>query len=88
MRRRLFEDRVVSAATESARKSGLALNQAPVATLADLEARLRERFDARSERTLFVRAAGGVRYSRVVEALEVAKGAGAERIGPLPRSDR
>ena len=69
-------------------EAGFTLNQAPVATVADLEERLRAIFGTRVDKTLFVRASGGVPYGRVVEALDAAKGAGAERIGILPKPDR
>jgi biopolymer transport protein ExbD len=64
----------------------LSLNQQPLASLEDLEARLRNAFDARSDRTLFLKASGVVSYRRVIEALDVARGAGAERVGLLPDS--
>lgn len=64
---------------------GLRLNHSPIASLADLATRLQSLFDARSDRTLFVRAAGGVSYGSVVEALDVARGAGVERIGLVGR---
>jgi biopolymer transport protein ExbD len=35
------------------------------------------------DRTVFVRAEGAVTYGRVVEAMDEARGAGAERIGIL-----
>ncbi len=57
------------------------LNQTPVLTTSDLRAQLRDVLLARSERTLFVRAEGEVSYGRVVEAMDIARGAGAERIG-------
>jgi biopolymer transport protein ExbD len=60
---------------------GLALNRVPVAGLDELDARLRDAFAARGDRTLFVRATGGLPYRTVVEALDVARGAGADRIG-------
>jgi len=41
----------------------------------------RAAFEARSDRTLFVRVAADVPYERVVEALDVAESAGAGRIG-------
>ena len=40
-------------------------------------------FELRSDRTVFVRASGRVRYGRVVEAMDAARGAGAHRIGIL-----
>jgi biopolymer transport protein TolR len=57
------------------------LNQAPVLTASELEAQLREILVARTDRTVFVRAVGPVKSGRVVEAMDVARGAGAERIG-------
>jgi biopolymer transport protein ExbD len=63
------------------RAEDVALNTVPVLTLEDLDRRLRAAFETRGERTLFVRAAGGVAYERVVSAIDVAQGAGASRIG-------
>jgi biopolymer transport protein TolR len=64
-------------------ESGLALNRTPVASLDDLETRLRAFFETHADKTLFVRASGTLQYGRVVEALDVARGAGAGRIGML-----
>ena len=47
----------------------------------DLDAKLRDIFQSRSDRTIFVRADGTIPYGRVVEAMDVARGAGAERMG-------
>jgi biopolymer transport protein TolR len=58
-----------------------ALNAAPLADLSELEERLRDIFATRSDRTIFVRARGRVLYGRVVAAMDVARGAGADRIG-------
>jgi len=63
------------------RAGDLALNTVPVLTLEDLEPRLREAFEARGDRTLFVRAGEDVPYERVVAAIDVAEGAGASRVG-------
>jgi biopolymer transport protein ExbD len=57
------------------------LNSTPVLTLHDLEATLRAAFERRGEGTLFVRPAADISYARLVTALDVAKGAGASRIG-------
>jgi biopolymer transport protein TolR len=59
------------------------LNGTPVWDASDLADRLRAAFERRGDRTLFVRAAGEVSYRRVIEALDVARGAGADRIGML-----
>jgi biopolymer transport protein ExbD len=59
----------------------ITVNKSPVATLEDLAATLRDVFQARSDKTIFVSADGAVPYGRVVEAMDVARGAGAERMG-------
>jgi biopolymer transport protein ExbD len=61
--------------------SGMTLNATPVLDLESLAGRLHDLFAARGDRTLFVKAAGSVPYGRVVEAMDAASGAGAERIG-------
>ena len=61
-------------------EGAITLNKNPVA-LEELEARLRDIFQARSDKTIFVRATGAVLYGRVVQAMDIAKGAGVERIG-------
>ncbi len=58
----------------------MTLNKNPVA-LEDLESRLRDIFQARSDKTIFVKATGEVPYGRVVQAMDLAKAAGVERIG-------
>jgi biopolymer transport protein TolR len=63
--------------------SGIALNKAPIGSLPDLEERLRSILDARADKTLFVKPAGDVGYNSVIEVLDVARGAGVERIGIL-----
>ncbi len=59
------------------------IDDTPVPTASDLESRLRDRLATRADRTVFVRAEGAVTYGRVVEAMDSARGAGAERIGVL-----
>ena len=49
--------------------------------LIDLEARLRSVFDERSDKTLFITAAGTLRYGEVVDVIDAAKGAGVQRVG-------
>jgi biopolymer transport protein ExbD len=58
----------------------ITVNKNPV-TMEDLESRLKDIFQARSDKTIFVRATGAVPFGRVVQAMDVAKGAGVERIG-------
>jgi biopolymer transport protein ExbD len=61
------------------------LNRQPVSRVA-LERTLADLYETRTDRTLFVRIAGGLRYGQVVEAMDVARGAGVERIGLLDGS--
>ena len=49
--------------------------------LEDLEARLRDVYDQRSDKTLFLSAAGTLRYGDVIEVIDAAKGAGVQRVG-------
>jgi biopolymer transport protein TolR len=62
-------------------QTGLALNRRPVPTLQDLASRLADALAGRTDRTVFVRAAGTVSYGGVVQVMDVAAGAGAQRIG-------
>jgi biopolymer transport protein ExbD len=62
-------------------ETGMTVNKSPVGTMDELGTRLRDIFQTRSDKTIFVRASGKVLYGRVVEAMDVAKGAGVERIG-------
>jgi biopolymer transport protein ExbD len=57
------------------------LDQRPVPGLGALREALRGIYASRSDHTLFVTASGKVPYGRVVEAIDVAKEAGAERFG-------
>jgi biopolymer transport protein TolR len=61
-------------------EGAVTVNRNPV-TMEELEARLRDIFQARADKTIFVRATGTVPYGRVVQAMDIAKGAGVERIG-------
>ncbi len=64
-------------------ETGFTVNKTPVASLEDLDARLRDIFQAKNDKTIFVRAGGKIPYGRVVEAMDVARGAGVERIGVI-----
>ena len=61
-------------------EGAITVNKNPV-TIEDLETRLRDIYQARSDKTIFVRATGTVPYGRVVQAMDLAKAAGVERIG-------
>jgi biopolymer transport protein TolR len=74
-------NQVVLAIDDSPSGPIISVNKSPVATMDELENRLKDIFQARSDKTIFVRAAGAVLYGKVVEAMDAAKGAGVERIG-------
>jgi biopolymer transport protein ExbD len=61
--------------------TGMSVNKSPVSNLEELEGRLRDIFQTKSDKTMFVRATGKVPYGQVVNAMDVAKAAGVERIG-------
>jgi len=61
--------------------TGFNLDAKPILTIAELRAGLRDLLLVRRDKTVFVRAAGDVAYARVVDAVDAARGAGAERIG-------
>jgi biopolymer transport protein ExbD len=61
-------------------EGAITVNKNPVA-VEELQSRLRDIFQARSDKTIFVRATGTVPYGRVVQAMDIAKAAGVERIG-------
>ena len=49
--------------------------------LEDLEGRLRDVYETRSDKTLFLSAAATLRYRDVIEVIDAAKGAGVQRVG-------
>ena len=59
----------------------ITVNKSPVSTLEELDNRLKDIFQTRSDKTIFVKASGKILYGKVVEAMDVARGAGVERIG-------
>jgi biopolymer transport protein TolR len=66
--------------------NGISVNKSPVGTLDELDGRLKDIFQTRADKTMFVKADGKVPYGKVVEAMDVAKGAGVERIGIISES--
>jgi biopolymer transport protein TolR len=65
---------------ELASDGSASINHSPVAA-GTLSARLREVYDTRPEKVLFVKADPHLRYSAVVEAMDVARGAGVKVLG-------
>jgi biopolymer transport protein ExbD len=50
-------------------------------TLPELEARLKEVYETRRDKTMFLMAAGALRYGDIVRVIDSAKGAGVDRVG-------
>ena len=50
-------------------------------TIGDLESRLRNIYDQRKDKTMFLIAAGTLHYSEIVAVIDAAKGAGVEKVG-------
>ena len=50
-------------------------------TLPQLESKLRNIFDQRKDKTMFIIAAGTLRYKDIVEVIDAAKGAGVDQVG-------
>ena len=47
----------------------------------DLEAKLREIFEARKEKTMFIVGDGSLRYGDIIRVIDAAKGAGVDKVG-------
>ena len=65
----------------------IAINKQPVA-LPELGARLTALYRDRRDKTLFVLGDGQLPYGRIVEAIDIAKGAGVERVGVITEGMR
>jgi biopolymer transport protein ExbD len=50
-------------------------------TLPQLEERLRNIYEQRKDKTMFIAAAGTLRYKDIVDVIDAAKGAGVEKVG-------
>ena len=50
-------------------------------TARELESRLRTIYEARKDKTMFIMAAGSLRYKDIVEVIDAAKGAGVDKVG-------
>ena len=74
-------NQVVLGIEDSPSGAVITVNKSPVSNMEDLDQRLKDIFQTRSDKTMFVRADGKIPYGKVVEAMDVAKGAGVERIG-------
>ncbi len=50
-------------------------------TLRELSSRLRNIYEQRNDKTMFIAAAGGLRYGEIIDVIDAAKGAGVEKVG-------
>ena len=50
-------------------------------TLPELDARLKELYENRRDKTMFLMASGTLRYGEIVRVIDSAKGAGVDRVG-------
>jgi biopolymer transport protein TolR len=64
--------------------NGFAVNKEPL-TRANLAARLKEIYDGRPEKIIFVKGDPKVKYADVIFAMDVARGAGVKVIGLSPK---
>ena len=58
----------------------LSVNKQDV-SLQELETRLRNIFDQRKDKTMFIIGAGTLRYKDIIDVIDAAKGAGVEKVG-------
>jgi biopolymer transport protein ExbD/biopolymer transport protein TolR len=63
------------------------LNQQPIDT-GELGTRLRDVYAARRDRTLFLMGDGRLRYGQIVEVIDIARGAGVDRVGVVTEGAR
>jgi biopolymer transport protein TolR len=59
----------------------ISVNKQIVSNLADLETRLRNIFEQRQDKKMFIAAAGTLRYGEIVAVIDAAKAAGVEQVG-------
>ena len=58
----------------------ITVNQQPV-PIQQLESRLRDIFEQRREKTMFIAGAGNLRYGEIIEVIDAATGAGITKVG-------
>jgi biopolymer transport protein TolR len=66
---------------EVSESGSISINKLPVASLEELDQKLKDVFQTRSDKTMFVRGDAKSLYGKVVEAMDIARGAGVERVG-------
>lgn len=58
----------------------ISVNQQPM-SLATLESELRQIFETRREKTMFIAGAGTLTYGEIIDVIDAARGAGVEKVG-------
>ena len=58
----------------------LTINHQPV-NMTELESKLRDIFETRKEKTMFIAGDGELRYGEIIAVIDAAKGAGVEKVG-------
>ena len=58
----------------------ISINKQDVA-MPELQTRLRNIFEQRKDKTMFIAASGALRYGEIVDIIDAAKGAGVEKVG-------
>lgn len=66
---------------EVGESGSISINKLPVASLDELDQKLKDIFQTRTDKTMFVRGDAKSLYGKVVEAMDIARGAGVERVG-------
>ena len=65
----------------------ISVNQQPI-PIQSLEERLRNIFEQRREKTMFIAGAGNLRYGEIIEVIDAAKGAGVTKVGIVTEAMR
>ena len=60
--------------------NSIEVNHQPI-TIGDLETKLRDIFETRKEKTMFIVGDPSLRYGQIVQVIDAAKGAGVEKVG-------
>ena len=58
----------------------ISVNQQPM-NMATLESELRQIFETRREKTMFIAGAGSITYGEIIDVIDAARGAGVEKVG-------
>ena len=65
---------------EFSRDQTIAVNHQPI-PIEQLESRLRDIFETRKEKTMFIVGDPSLRYGQIIQVIDAAKGAGVEKVG-------